>query len=99
MTEWLGLPPLASTHGGQIDGLIGWTHVFMLVLFVGWGSFFIYALFRFRRSRNPVANYAGVKSHTSSYLEGGVAVVEMILLLRIRDPDLGREGRSHSPGE
>ena len=37
MTQWLGLPPLASTHGAQIDNLIGWTHVFMLVLFVGSG--------------------------------------------------------------
>jgi hypothetical protein len=26
MTEWLGLPPLAAAHGGQIDSLIGWTH-------------------------------------------------------------------------
>src|SRR5688572_23525823 len=86
MTEWLGLPELASTHGAQIDGLIGWTHVFMLILFVGWGSFFVYALIRFRRSRNPVANYAGVKSHTSSYLEAGVAVVEMILLLGFAIP-------------
>ena len=86
MTEWLGLPELASTHGGQIDGLIAWTHVFMLVLFVGWGSFFVYTLFRFHRSRNPVANYAGVKSHTSSYLEAGVAVVEMVLLLGFAIP-------------
>ena len=40
MTEWLGLPPLATTHGGQIDSLIGWIHIFMLILFVGWGAFF-----------------------------------------------------------
>ena len=36
MTDWLGLPALASAHGGQIDGMIGWVHVFMLILFVGW---------------------------------------------------------------
>jgi len=86
MTEWLGLPPLAATHGGQIDSLIGWMHVFMLILFVGWGAFFVYALIRFRRSRNPVANYAGVKSHTSSYLEVGVLVVEMVLLFGFSIP-------------
>ena len=86
MTEWLGLPPLASTHGGQIDSMIGWTHVFMLALFVGWGGFFLYCLVRFRRSRNPVANYTGVKSHASNYLEVGVAVVEGILLVGFAIP-------------
>ena len=86
MTEWLGLPPLASAHGGQIDNMIGWIHVFMLILFVGWGGFFAYALVRFRRSRNPVANYTGVKSHTSSYLEVGVAVVEVVLLFGFAIP-------------
>jgi cytochrome c oxidase subunit II len=86
MTEWLGLPPLATTHGGQIDSLIGWTHIFMFVLFVGWGAFFTYVLIRFRRSRNPVANYPGVKSHTSSYLEGAVLVIEMVLLFAFSIP-------------
>jgi len=86
MSNWLGLPPLASAHGGQIDGLIAWTHVFMFVLFVGWGSFFIYALVRFRRSRNPVANYTGVKSHASSYSEIAVALVEAVLLFAFSVP-------------
>jgi cytochrome c oxidase subunit 2 len=86
MTEWLGLPPLAATHGGQIDSLLGWIHVFMAALFVGWGTFFVYVLVRFRRSRHPVANYAGVKSHASSYLEVGVAVVEAILLIGFAIP-------------
>ena len=80
MTNWLGLPLLASAHGGQIDSMLSWIHVFMLILFVGWGVFFAYTLFRFRRSRHPVASYAGVKSHTSSYLEIGVVVVEALLL-------------------
>ena len=86
MTDWLGLPALAATHGGQIDSLLGWMHVFMLVLFVGWGAFFTYVLIRFRRSRHPVATYAGVKSHASSYLEGGVLVVELVLLFAFSIP-------------
>lgn len=86
MTNWLGLPALASAQGGQIDSLISWTHVFMFVLFVGWGTFFVVALVRFRRSRHPVANYAGARSHTSSYLEIGVAVVEGILLVGFSIP-------------
>ena len=86
MTDWLGLPPLATAHGAQIDSLIGWTHVFMLILFVGWGGFFAYTLIRFRRSRQPVANYTGVKSHRSNYAEIGVAVIEAILLFGFSIP-------------
>jgi cytochrome c oxidase subunit II len=86
MTDWMGLPPLATTHGGQIDSLIGWIHVFMLILFVGWASFIAYALIRFRRSRHPVADYTGVKSHKSTYVEIGVAVVEAILLIGFAIP-------------
>jgi len=86
MTEWLGLPALAAVNGGQIDSLIGWTHIFMFVLFVGWGSFVTYCLVRFRRSRNPVADYKGVTTHASSYLEGGVAIVEAVLLLGFSIP-------------
>ena len=86
MTEWLGLPPLATAHGSQIDGLIGWTHIFMFVLFLGWGGFFTYCLIRFRRSRHPVADYHGTTSNTSSYLEGAVLVVEMVLLFAFSIP-------------
>ena len=86
MTEWLGLPALASAHGGEIDSLIGWIHVFMLVLFVGWGGFILYTLVRFRQSRNPVADYRGVTSHNSTYLEVGVAVVEGVLLIGFAIP-------------
>jgi len=98
MTDWLGLPALASAQGGQIDGLIGWTHVFMLILFVGWGGFFAYTLVRFRRSRHPVANYAAVNSHASSYLEIGVAVVEGILLFGFSIPLWAARG-DHVPPE
>jgi cytochrome c oxidase subunit 2 len=66
--------------------MIGWMHMFMLVLFIGWGGFFLYCLIRFRRSRQPVANYTGVKSHASSYLEVGVAVVEAIFLFAFSIP-------------
>jgi cytochrome c oxidase subunit 2 len=86
MTEWRGLPPLAAAHGAQIDSLIGWIHVFMLILFVGWGGFFLYVIVRFRKSRNPVADYKGVTSHRSTYLEIAVAVVEAVLLIGFAIP-------------
>ena len=84
--ELLGMPPLASAHGGEIDSLIGWIHVFMFILFVGWGGFFLYCLVRFRKSRNPVANYAGVTSNASKYSEIAVAVVEAVLLVGFAIP-------------
>ena len=69
-----------------LDRLTGWIHWLMLVLFVGWGAFFIFTLFRFRASRNPKADYVGVKSHTSSYLEVVVACIEVVLLVGFSIP-------------
>ena len=86
MTEWLGLPALAAANGAQIDNLIGWIHIFMFVLFIGWGGFMTYCLVRFHRSRNPVADYTGVRSHNSTYLEVAVAVVEAVLLVGFSIP-------------
>ena len=86
MREFLGLPPQASAHAPQVDQMIVYIHWLMLVLFVGWGLFFLYTLWRFRASKNPTADYAGVKSHTASYLEVGVAVVEAVLLIGFAIP-------------
>ena len=86
MLELLGLPPQASAHAAQIDGMIVILHWLMLVLGVGWGIFFVYTLIRFRASAHPKADYEGVKSHTSSYLEVAVAVVEAVILLGFAIP-------------
>jgi cytochrome c oxidase subunit 2 len=81
MLNYLGLPVAASTHAGQIDQMIVLVHWLMLVLFVGWGVFFLYVLFRFRRGAHPTASYTGAKGKISKGLEVGVAIVEVILLL------------------
>ena len=86
---WRNVGNLSELEQGdcaQIDGLIGWIHVFMIILFVGWSGFFVYCLIRFRRSRNPVADYAGVKSNASKYSEIAVAVVEAVLLIGFAIP-------------
>jgi cytochrome c oxidase subunit 2 len=49
-------------------------------------GFFRYVLYRFRKARNPVADYAGVKSHTSTYLEVAVAIAEGVLLIGFSIP-------------
>jgi hypothetical protein len=56
-------------------------HVLMLVLFVFWGAYFLFCLWRFSAKRNPRASHAGMQSHWSTYGEVGVAVVEAVLLL------------------
>ena len=81
MLSFLGLPEQASTHAGEIDHMISLLHWLMLVLFVGWGSFFVYVLFRFRASANPRADYLGAKGKLSKGLEIGIVVIEMVLLV------------------
>jgi cytochrome c oxidase subunit 2 len=82
----LGLPINASEQGAQIDRLLFYVHILMVVLFVGWILFFLYILFRFRKGKHPQADYAGVKTHASSYLEAAVAVVEVALLVGLSIP-------------
>ncbi len=82
----LNLPVEASAHAAQLDDLTALIHWFMIVLFVGWGIFFAYALIRFRKGRNPVASYEGAKGHFSTYGEAAVVIVEVVLLLAFAIP-------------
>src|SRR5215471_6094826 len=77
----LGIPAQASAHAAEIDQMTIMVHMLMAVLFVGWGLFFLFVLFKFRRGANPKASYAGAKGKISKGLEVGVAIVEVILLL------------------
>ena len=81
MHELLGLPQAASSHAGDIDTMIVLIHWLMAVLFVGWGLFFVYVLFRFRRGANPKADYAGAKGKLSKGIEVAIVVAEMVLLI------------------
>jgi cytochrome c oxidase subunit 2 len=86
LNELIGLPPNASEHGYQIDHIIEFCHWFMAALFVGWSAFFIYVLFRFRRSKHPVADHEGVKSGISTHLEFAVVLIEAVLLIGFAIP-------------
>ncbi|MCP5523016.1 MAG: cytochrome c oxidase subunit II [Verrucomicrobiales bacterium] len=86
IVKLLHLQPLASEHGGDLDRLLFYVHLLMFVLFVGWSVFFLYTVWRFRERRNPKADPVGVKSHTSTYLEGAVALIEAVLLLGFAIP-------------
>src|SRR5882757_1272103 len=91
MNQWfgkyiLGLPPLASKNGQDVDNLIIYVHWLMIALFIGWIIYFFYAVSRFRRSRNPRADYIGVTNHASSAVELGVVLAEAVLLIFIAVP-------------
>ena len=64
-----------------IDLLLKLVHGLMLVLFTGWAIYFVYVLVRFRRGRQPQANYAGARGRVASGVEVGVIVAEGILLV------------------
>jgi len=90
-THWfkygfMRLPVLASEHGRDIDNVLMYIHWLMFGLLIGWSAFFLYTLMRFRRARQPRADYHGVRSHFSNYLEGGVALIEVLLLVGFSVP-------------
>lgn len=79
--DLLPMPPLASEHGKDVDILINYVHVLMLLLFVGWGSYFLYVLYRFRQSKTAKADPVGVRSSAPKVLEFVVVGIETALLL------------------
>ncbi len=79
MLNWM--PIQASTHAAEIDQMTILVHWLMLVMFVGWGAFFVFVLLRFRRGANPTADYAGAKGKFAKSTEVAVAIVEVVLLV------------------
>jgi len=90
LNRLMGMVPNASEHGYLVDHMLEFCHWFMLLLFIGWSAYFCYTLFRFHRSRNPRANYHGVKSKASAHIEFSVVLVEAVLLLGFALPLWGK---------
>jgi cytochrome c oxidase subunit 2 len=86
VTQILHLPPVVAEHGTALDNLMLYVHLLMFLLLVGWSLFFGYTIYRFRQSKHPKADYHGVRSHASSYLEAAVALVEAVLLIGFAVP-------------
>jgi cytochrome c oxidase subunit 2 len=86
LSQYLGLPINSASHGHQVDNMIGWVHWLMLVLFVGWGAYLIITIFKFKKGSNPKADYHGMKSHFSQYVEYGVIFFEAFLLIGLSIP-------------
>lgn len=91
INHWFGITQNASEHGGLVDHMLGFVHWFMLFLFIGWSIFLIIAFTKFRQSKNPKADYHGVRGHASTHIEIGVVIVEAILLLGFAFPLWSRQ--------
>jgi cytochrome c oxidase subunit 2 len=101
MTEFLAqwMPIDASAHGAELDQMNALVHWLMALLFVGWGIYFIYVLFRYRAGRNPKASYQGATSKFSTYVEIGVVLAEVIILVGFAIPAWARWVTPHAPEE
>ncbi len=89
ISHLLGLPDAASAHAGDIDYMMALVHWLMLFLFVGWGGYFLYVLFKFRASNNPTASYTGAKGTFSKVQEVAVILFESALLVGFAFPIWG----------
>lgn len=80
--EAFSFPELVSQDGDKVDGLVIAVHLLMLVLFLGWITYYFAALWKFRSTRNPKADYKGVKNkNVTNSVEGAVIVAELILVV------------------
>lgn len=70
-----------SLHAAGTDRIMTLVHLLMLALFAGWGAYFVWVLFRFRRSRQPQANHHGAKGRVAGFVEIGVVAAEAVLLV------------------
>ena len=82
----LGLPVQASAQAAQLDHITTMVHALMVIVFGGWSAYFAYVLVRFRRKRQPQADYHGARAHWSTWTEAAVAIVEIILLAAFSIP-------------
>ena len=97
LSDHLGLPVDASSHGFVIDMMLGWVHWVMLILFAGWGLYLIITVIKFNSKVNPKADYNGVQSHYSQYAEIGIIFIEAFLLVGLSIP-LWSQLRTTVPG-
>ena len=82
MKTFLEMFPIqASTHAAEVDHMTILVHWLMLVLFIGWGCFFLFVLFRFRKGANPKASYTGAHGKIAKSTEVAVALIEIGLLV------------------
>lgn len=86
MADWFQSPPPVTEHGKNVDRMIVFVHALMGVLFVGWTAYFLWCLYRFRRTANPVAEPDGPGKTWTTVAEYGVILAELVLIVSFAAP-------------
>ncbi len=87
---------LAAKENKGIDDLINVMHIFMAIIFLGWGVFFVYCLVKFRQRGDHRANPHPVKAKASKWSEVLVALFEAAVLIGFSIP-IWRTARAEPP--
>lgn len=84
LSRWL--PPQASAHAAEIDLVLTLTHWLMLMLFAGWGAYFVWVLIRFRERRQPAPGTGRLRGRPALWTEIVIVIAEGVLLVAIALP-------------
>ena len=82
----IGLPPVATTYGGDIDSLMYLLHIVMVAMFIIWGVYFGYCLWTYRATPGGKATYHQAGEKTSFIPDGIILAFEVWLILAFGIP-------------
>lgn len=82
----IGLPPVASTYGDDIDALMALLHIVMVAMFIIWGVYFAYSLVRYRARPGGKATYHQAGEKASFIPDGIILAFEVWLILAFGIP-------------
>ncbi|MBM4269461.1 MAG: cytochrome c oxidase subunit II [Deltaproteobacteria bacterium] len=82
----IGLPPVASSYGSDIDALMLLMHVVMVAIFVIWGVYFVYCLVKYRAKDGERGVYHQAGENASFIPDGIILVFEIWLILAFGIP-------------
>lgn len=80
MTHWLGLPVAGSAQAAVYDRVTVLIHLLIGAIFLVWLAYFVYALVRFRRGRQPQADFHSSKAGWATAGAVAIAVADLVLL-------------------
>jgi cytochrome c oxidase subunit 2 len=95
----IGIPPVASTYGAQIDSLMWLLHIVMVAIFVIWGVYFVYCLVRYRARDGERAVYHQAGEKASFIPDGLILAFEVWLIIAFGIPMWNALKRETPPPE